>query len=525
MKLFKSMIQKFSFKRKMGEGSLGSRLMKVCYLTIVLGVILLGTSLVKARLDREVSAKYQQAIARVTAVDDVDSDFKALTIAVMSASSAPGENQRWGDLKDAKSSLGDSLAEAIKSSYDADTDKSINEVSELFNNKVVPVLSDLEALAKKGNGSEVPKLFAFRFQPLRTSIEALILKAKTATLQEGAKFYKQQQSGSYDQYAGYFMLGALILGIGIITGYSRRLAVLLSKALEEIASEVSEVSLTIGSLSRQTEAVSSKFSSSSAESASAITETLAVTESGKKEGQRGQEVATKMVASFDEIRKANARLESIVKIISDIKAKTKIINDIAFETKLLSFNASIEAARAGAHGRGFGVVAQEIGKLALTSGSAAIEIQTLLDSSVATVGEIVETTKDRVVQAKQISEECDSMFRQMNDALGQINRAMLEMETVTQDHSNSSHEMTSQSALLAGESRTLITAVSKLTLVVSGRTQDDTPGGRSDSAGGGGAKPQEPLKPSAGVKSIPANMGEPAAVSEITRKDSRWKAA
>ena len=524
MKLLKSIFQKFSFKRKMGKGSLGSRLMKVCYLTIVLGLILLSTSLVKARLDQEVSAKYQKAISQLTVVDDVDSDFKALTIAVMGALSEPGVGQRWADLKEAKSSLSENFTEAARGSYDADTGKAINDANDIFTNKILPALTDFEALGKKGNKTELAKLYSDRFQTLRSSVETLISQVKTATLQAGAKFYKQQHSGSYDQYAEYFMLLALVLGISVITGYSRRLAVLLSRTLEEIASEVSDVSLTIGTLSRQTEAVSGKFSSSSAESASAITETLAVTESGKKEGQRGQEVATKMVASFDEIRKANARLESIVKIISDIKAKTKIINDIVFETKLLSFNASIEAARAGSHGRGFGVVAQEIGKLALTSGTAAIEIQALLDSSVATVGEIVETTKDRVTQAQQISEECDTMFRQMNDALGQINRAMVEMEAFTQDHSTSSHEMTSQAASLAGESRTLIAAVSKLTLVVSGRADDPSSTNirpRNDSDKGSGTRPDDTVKRKVGLKPVAV----PDAESEISRKDSRWKVA
>ena len=50
-----------------------------------------------------------------------------------------------------------------------------------------------------------------------------------------------------------------------------------------------------------------------------------------------------------------------------------------FKTQLLSFNASIEAARAGQHGRGFAVVAEEVGHLAQTSGKAAEEIRNLLE--------------------------------------------------------------------------------------------------------------------------------------------------
>src|SRR6056297_538175 len=61
-------------------------------------------------------------------------------------------------------------------------------------------------------------------------------------------------------------------------------------------------------------------------------------------------------------------LEDIKGIVEQIKKKTAVINDIVFETQLTSFNASIEAARAGQHGKGFAVVAEEVGKLARLSG-------------------------------------------------------------------------------------------------------------------------------------------------------------
>lgn len=78
---------------------------------------------------------------------------------------------------------------------------------------------------------------------------------------------------------------------------------------------------------------------------------------------------------------ANTKLGRLVGLIASIKNKTKVIDDLVFESRLLSFNASIEAARAGVHGKGFSVVAEEVGKLASMSGKAADEIRTLLDSS------------------------------------------------------------------------------------------------------------------------------------------------
>lgn len=89
-------------------------------------------------------------------------------------------------------------------------------------------------------------------------------------------------------------------------------------------------------------------------------------------------------------------LNSIINVIGEITAKTDVINDIVFQTKLLSFNASVEAARAGEYGKGFSVVAEEVGKLALESGTAAKEITELLNQSTQTVEDIVKSSTQKM---------------------------------------------------------------------------------------------------------------------------------
>lgn len=151
-----------------------------------------------------------------------------------------------------------------------------------------------------------------------------------------------------------------------------------------------------------------------------------------KEGER---VVMDMVSAIEAINDSNLKImgqvdnsnrqmSEIAKVIEQIGEKTKIINDIVFQTKLLSFNASVEAARAGSHGKGFSVVAEEIGKLAQMSGLAAQEISEMLTNSSAKVESIVNETQSRVSKlidsGKEKVEAGSIIARQCSDVLQEI---------------------------------------------------------------------------------------------------------
>ncbi|MEG0962574.1 MAG: methyl-accepting chemotaxis protein [Lachnospiraceae bacterium] len=122
-----------------------------------------------------------------------------------------------------------------------------------------------------------------------------------------------------------------------------------------------------------------------------------------------KEIVTRSIETMEELSKqsiATTKITQKVKInVRDLEKKSEvigsfveIINDIAGQTELLSLNASIEASRAGEAGRGFTVVAQEIGKLSAGTLNAANEINKM-------VAEITKQTEETVVtvnQAEQI---------------------------------------------------------------------------------------------------------------------------
>ena len=200
------------------------------------------------------------------------------------------------------------------------------------------------------------------------------------------------------------------------------------KAINSTTAKLNELSLSTSNSSKEVESISEEVSSSANEQASSIQETVAtldeitsqvtttvesVNNSNKKSEEslvianEGKIVVNEMIHSMesigqsnkevmDEIARGNERIGGIVKIITEISQKTKVINDIVFQTKLLSFNASVEAARAGEHGKGFSVVAEEIGKLALVSGTASTEIATILSDSIVKVNSVIEETNKNV---------------------------------------------------------------------------------------------------------------------------------
>ena len=197
----------------------------------------------------------------------------------------------------------------------------------------------------------------------------------------------------------------------------------LSERTERQASSLEE---TASSMEQLTAAVRQ-----SAENARAANQLAA---SASDVATRGGAVVTKVVETMGSISHSSKKIVDII----------EVIDGIAFQTNILALNAAVEAARAGEQGRGFAVVAAEVRNLAQRSASAAKEIKGLIDDSVdrveqgsklvdqagATMGEIVSS----VQRVTAIMAEISSASGEQEAGIGQINIAISDMDSVTQQN-------------------------------------------------------------------------------------------
>jgi methyl-accepting chemotaxis protein len=273
------------------------------------------------------------------------------------------------------------------------------------------------------------------------------------------------------------------------------LSAYITRPINRAVAGISEGADQVAAASGQVSAASESLAEGASEQASSLEETSSSLEEMSSMTRQNADNAGQAKAMMGQARQVldtvDRNMGNMTKAIDEITHTSeetgkiiKTIDEIAFQTNLLALNAAVEAARAGEAGAGFAVVANEVRNLAMRAAEAAKNTSTLIENTITAVkggNELTQLTQQSfqenmaiVAKIGNLVDEIAVASQEQAQGIEQINKAVAEMDRVTQSTAASAEESASASEQMTAQAAQLKQHVTELvSLVEGGKNRND----------------------------------------------------